>query len=709
MRPVGLVCTLCLLVVVSSRRSHGDDNLLVPSPESVQLPLSNQMLKGFTATVAVADQEIVGMIPVEIDVIGMPRFSADRQLVFRFRNMDTNHAPPRNTMVIDVPITASQGQASVKVVKYLPKWTVGNGYFVSVLEDGLALPDYAGAIASGRPSQFSSNQAGALVIPTVFGPEKAGNWLYVSDSKVILNAERRATTQRFDPLLKRRWPLEQKDSMRLASFNEVPEDWRGLQAFDVVVLNLESVDALRTRPKAFAALRQWMLLGGVVIADNVASGEELSEWLDIKWTGEASERESVDAIANAMTAIALRAGVGANVSRIYHSTPRELSKRVFVQRVGAGKAIGVVESQPKAAEFGMRVASEIVGHHRSPMLRRGADPMLGDGRYYRWLVPGVAQPPVYTFIGLLTVFVILVGPIAYRKTAKQGRSHLMFAIAPLLAMVTTLSMFAYGIIADGFGTVARVRQLTWVDGKSGDAGERVRATYFAGIRPSQGIRFPANAEVVEHRRNGGENWMDACESPLAVAGQVTLGDDFQVFGRSFLPSRQQRQFVTHQPRDQVGSVSFDPATGVITNGTAITYHQIVVRDDAGEIWTVEDLGGKRTATAKLLTATEASKLLGKLYIDHRPETAVRESRQTSSNYRVEIRDWMLTLNQEFGDGQRRFTDGLFEQWLLDNLLLNVGDIPNGWFVATADVSDDVLAVESAEVVDSIRYVFGTMK
>ena len=107
--------------------------------------------------------------------------------------------------------------------------------------------------------------------------------------------------------------------------------------------------------------------------------------------------------------------------------------------------------------------------------------------FKKWLVPGVAQPPVYVLVTLLTIFVILVGPVAYRRTTKAGRGHLMFVIAPVLAVVTTVSMFAYGLAADGVSTIARIRQITWVDGATGAAGERVRATYFAPISPGDGL------------------------------------------------------------------------------------------------------------------------------------------------------------------------------------------------------------------------------
>lgn len=286
----------------------------------------------------------------------------------------------------------------------------------------------------------------------------------------------------------------------------------------------------------------------------------------------------------------------------------------------------------------------------------------------------------------------------------------MFAIAPVLAMVTTLAMFGYGIIADGFGTIARVRQITWIDGASGDAGERIRATYFAGVRPGDGLRFPGNAEVISYPQASGRSWEEANDLSAAIIGKVTITKDAQVFDSSFLPSRQQRQFVVHQPRPNVGRVTLqsgDNAGPPLLESTldfALT--QVIARDAKGQYWTVSNLPANQSAVCGSVLPQEASKALGKMYNAHRPLSEVREARQRT-DYRNEILDLISHTNRAVGDGSRIVTDGGFEQWLLQNVQLS-GEIPRQSFVATAEVSDDVLAVKETKLVESIRYVFGTM-
>jgi hypothetical protein len=357
----------------------------------------------------------------------------------------------------------------------------------------------------------------------------------------------------------------------------------------------------------------------------------------------------------------------------------------------------------------------LFGSRISPTLRRGVDPMMGDERFSRWTIAGVAQPPVYTFIGLLTVFVILVGPVAYRKTSKAGRGYLMFAIAPVLALVTTAAMFAYGIISDGFGTIARVRQVTFVDGVSGDAVERVRASYFAGVRPSDGIRFGPETEVMPYWQNNMTSWRMALNGRPADIGRIVIDDNSQRFDANFLPSREQTQFVTHRPRHDIGSLAIasDGETITFVSGFDFPMTVVVARDMDGDYHVAMDVRPNASTVAETMAETVATKiasrLLGKMYGDDRPIGATSQSRsrrnRTAYGYN-EIYDVILEINRNVKDTSG-FTDGLFE-FQLQQQLQSSGELPVGHFAAVTAISPDTLAVANARPVDSIRYVCGSL-
>ncbi len=385
---------------------------------------------------------------------------------------------------------------------------------------------------------------------------------------------------------------------------------------------------------------------------------------------------------------------------------------VFAQAVGAGLVIGTTASVDDPLDsLHWKAIGSMIASRMSPMLRRGVDPMMGDRRFDRWMIPGVAQPPVYTFMGLLVGFVVLVGPVAYRKTSKSGRSYLMFAIAPVLALMTTAAMFAYGIMSDGFGTVTRIRQLTFVDGASGDGGERFRATYFAGVRPSDGLTFPPDAQVMPYPEGGFKSWREHYLEPFEIMGNLAISDQAQRFDSSFLPSRTQRQFVVHLPRRNIGHVALVPATASepakIESTLDFPLQSILLRDGAGEYWNVESLAAKSASTATLVDVKKASKMIGKMYNDYRPISATRQSGASRRNYSTEVYDLVNDVTTST-TSLNMITDGVFEQ-SLQQQLQSSGELPKGHFIATADPSDDVVSVEGAEVVDSVRYLYGTLR
>ncbi|TWU01241.1 hypothetical protein [Stieleria varia] len=401
-----------------------------------------------------------------------------------------------------------------------------------------------------------------------------------------------------------------------------------------------------------------------------------------------------------------------------------LFDRWMVAPVGGGRVIWTTSTIPMTPSE-MEALHWWTPYRASAMLRRGIDPFVGDSRSARWMIPGVAQPPVYTFMGLLGLFVILVGPIAYRQTSKAGRSHLMFAIAPVLAILTTAALLGYSFTADGFGTKTRVRQLTWVDGHSGDAAERVRATYFAGISPSQGLRFDGAAEVMPYHNNRSTAWeeFDDAVDPDAAMARVVVDEDGLRLGRSFLPARSQEQFISSRPRMKVGTLQLTPSIGgsqppTVTSTMGFELTQLVVRDADGAYWTVDGLdanaqGVKLTALPSDPAANEASKKIGKMYSKYRPIAGFTGNTQSSTTtpsygYNRRTLDMISTINSRIDTGDSGVTDGVMEDWLTRKMLLT-GELPRKSFVALSDVTRDVIAVPDAEVVESIRYVFGTLR
>jgi hypothetical protein len=708
--------------------------LLGPTHPALRMPGQGQRGAGFDVAVEVTQQEEAGYLPVRIAITAQGTFTADRQLTVRFQTEPGGTSPPRNGMVVDVPITANQGNQNETIIRYLPKWYAGQMLEVSVLEDGRPLENYSarfGNVLGQGPQatmELLRSESHLSVLYIADADDSASDVLakqdmFVSASPPLGNMYH--AVNRIDE-----WYIALRARLcRTCGQREAPTDWRAYNRFDWVVLSWESLGQLKKDVAAFSSLRSWVLVGGTVLIYDAEDPQSALSELDFTWNADQASEDRVAAASklNAQELNSyeeqLRSAIEPMNSEV---TPevlqyfqnellllrdlKPIATTLWLQTAAAGNVIVMKRTQdgsfPSIAHW--RTAAKLADYRISATLRRGVDPLLGDARFSRWMIPGVAEPPVYTFMGLLTVFVILVGPIAYRKTTKHGRGYLMFAIAPILALITTFSMFTYGILADGFGTIVRVRQVTWIDGQSGDAAQRVRSTYFAGLQPRNDLPFAGDTEVFAYFDTPEKSWESLNLEPFDSLGLLTVTEYKQLFAPEYLPSRQQRQFVTHQPRLSYGALKSIPNPDgalppSLQNGLSFTLHEVVFRDAVGNYWRVDSLSAGETKPAVALDRKQASKMLGAIYAKHRPISQVRETRENSRvNYQFTY-DVIASLNRSTSS----VTDGIFENQL-QLWLQTEGEIPQSHFVAIGDVTPDVVVVEDCQVVESVHYLLGTL-
>ena len=311
------------------------------------------------------------------------------------------------------------------------------------------------------------------------------------------------------------------------------------------------------------------------------------------------------------------------------------------------------------------------------------------------------------------MFVVVVGPLAYRKLTKLGRGYLMMFVAPLLAFATTLIMFAYGLVADGLSTRVRIREVTWIGDASGVAVRCNRATYFAGIRPSEGMHFPANSIVLPYQLSAVSNWYQASQLEHSTIGSVQFADDAIHFDSGFLPSRQQKQFVTYRPVDDVGLVRVKQGTSSSTpevvSELGFELRQGVVRTYNGDYFSFDELPAGAAVALSALNNKEGSKRLSELYGIQRPlPPAGISSAQRRGDAMIDLLSVLYNQPRQASAPNRpAIGDSLVEAWIREALQIR-SELPSGMFIAIADITDDCIAVDSAELVESVHYVVGVL-
>ena len=708
----------------------------------------------FTTSIGFSDLTSVGYQPVEIVFTSPFPTAADLRLNYRIVNTLTTQTPDDNRLSVNLPVFVPQGTKTTKWVRYLPKWMMGTGYEITVSQDGVALPGFFGSVGFtadardlGRYLRWDQQAATELTVD-----------LLLITPADLSQADAAAMNSMRLPWffeVTRPWVAKRR-SGGLGAFapsalscgtGNLPKDWRGYQRWDFIVLTKAAIADLRPRTAEWNALLGWALCGGTLVVWDVESQAELEALLDrtptnhsdlgldeIRSLGFSQDdffRAGIKLLGSGK--LQRRSTILRNANPKVPAASVRVAPRFYGVALGAGKAIAV--SGIEALDFKTPVSGstvnvnlngagllnrskwdfylKLMGKDVSPILRRGTEPILGNAEFKKWLIPGVAQPPVYVLVSFLVIFVVLVGPVAYRRTTRSGRGHLMFVVAPLLALVTTVSMFAYGIAADGFSTLGRIRQITWVDGATGDGSERIRETYFAPISPRAGLAFPADAEVFSVRRPGFSSWESRHNAVDQILGSVTISDENQRFSSSFIPAREQKQFVSQRPRLDVGRLSISRIDGDVkesnwqaTNEFRFRINDAVVRDRQGAYWRVENIEPGQLQVAVALPEADARKLMGKFYLDHNPVAANGSRGRRGGAWSGGVVDLMAELNMKLSGGTR-LAEGKFESTLRESLQLN-NELPLGFFVAMCEVTEDAKAIEGCKIENSVHYVIGTL-
>ncbi len=247
----------------------------------------------------------------------------------------------------------------------------------------------------------------------------------------------------------------------------------------------------------------------------------------------------------------------------------------------------------------------------------------------------------------------------------------------------------------------------------GAASERIRETYFAPISPRAGLAFPADAEVFSVRRPDFIPWESRHNTEGKVLGSVTITDKKQRFSSSFLPAREQKQFVSQRPRLDFGRLAITrteeevkDSAWQVSNEFRFRIDDAVVRDRQGAYWRVENVEPGQLQTAVALPSSDARQLMGKYYLDHNPVAANGSRGTPRRNWRGGVVDLTAELNMKVYGGTRSL-EGKFESWLRDSLQLN-NELPLGFFVALCEVTEAATAIEGCEIENSVHYVIGTL-
>lgn len=528
-------------------------------------------------------------------------------------------------------------------------------------------------------------------------------------------------------------------SGRVVQFTTRPlsADWRDYVAFDLVKIRASSLlAAAKAKPNEVAALRKWVSTGGTLWVVNTSEGfqrlDELSEALGFDEANEPTA-PSEDSLAGVhgwnyvdlskrqldeqedglvsdfdprSQASAQRATGGTKVD----SLPVYSKDWFAVRRLGWGR-VGVFEGDwqavPGALRQRHRTSAASFWQEQTWPRRHGLAPGQANIDFSNWLIPGVGLAPVLEFQVLITLFVLAIGPLHYWLLKRAGRLQLMVITVPLIAVLITGALLAYGVLADGFSTRLRTQSITLLDEKQGEAVSWSRLSYYAAFAPSEGLTFSADALVYPIEPGSNESFASRGGRPPR---EIVWTGEAQRFSSGWLASRTPTQFLAVEPRKTEKGLGVEIERGVVsvTSGFDEALQLVVVCDEQGGWHLIEGLGAGQTVKLEPIKHSDAVMSLRSVLKDREPSfpdaiAAARDSRILYESRRRRRRRRSQTL--DYSHQQVAASKSLLQlswQELLGFSGSEALDLPRGSYLVVGDralfpPSLDTFTVEDASV------------
>jgi hypothetical protein len=420
--------------------------------------------------------------------------------------------------------------------------------------------------------------------------------------------------------------LEARSRVKMIPPSELPERWIENSQYDVAVISLSDLSKLAAdQPKQLAALRDWLSTGPMLMVFGCGQRfEELQRVESLLALPSLTEDEKGGAQYGGWTIpdVAARTGeLQTDLESGDRAVPVPQRKEPqgpppFVYRPAAmGCVVAIAAKQPfpgKPADWSW-MFNAAGDQNWKRFKRAGFSSLRTNPDYWKLLIPGVGQAPVMSYLLLVSLFAVVIGPINYLLLDRARRLYLLLITVPAGALVVTASLFAFAAVSDGMRMRMRARSFTDLDQTTGRAAIWSRQSYYAAIAPSQGLRFPDDTTVFPLLHEPGER--GSSKSTLMV------WDGEQQLRGGYMTSRAATQFVATRATATQAGLSITEQTGgapQVENrlGTSVKY--LLLRNSAGEYFAASGVRDKSTVESRSIELVEAERAMQSLADAVRP-------------------------------------------------------------------------------------------
>ncbi len=248
-----------------------------------------------------------------------------------------------------------------------------------------------------------------------------------------------------------------------------------------------------------------------------------------------------------------------------------------------------------------------------------------DGNWFwRNLITSVGKPPIWTFCAMVTLFGALLGPGLLVFTGRLQRRSLMIFFVPVISLVATLFIIAYGVLHEGFETHVRIASVTSFDTSANVAFAWSRQNYFSGLPPRNGLEFPVETFVRSVSAEESRNRAGSADPRDGVRCIVEVGETQN--WRGWLRPRQHQQLLVGHAVD-ANSMPIAMTRGEsgqlrLKNLTSLTLPMVLVRDGGENYFTAEDLKPAEIRDCQPVQKSAAATLAGRVGANVKPQIPI---------------------------------------------------------------------------------------
>lgn len=426
-----------------------------------------------------------GYRPVRVLAKTIAPSAADRDISIRFRADGRSYSRGNPYMEVEsqfiLPAGATQAETVISVPRYIAWLKIDWDVFV----DGRYISELSAKDFNGPGSNIYgiNNKKPRILLVNPKGPQRVP----------IMGPN--GTTALSPPSPGAGMEVDATNSSLQLQPSKLPTRWVDYSALDIVYITLVDLqDLVRSRPESWEAIRRWVGTGGTLVIKGDADLQcrpWVAEALSLSQSDPRNQWKKNNLALHSFPTDKIDLS---RYGRVSGNTTIRLPKaeETFTwQRIGLGEV--VISSGPIYTQG--RFSVPAVNHSNIWLQRHGVSPLNGTKEFWDFLIPGVGLPPVNMFWVLITIFVIVIGPVNFFVLRRKRKLHLLLITVPLCAVCVTLALFSFALVSDGLGTKVRIRSFTDIDQRRGEAVSWSRQSYYSGLAPGGGMQLPDDTVI----------------------------------------------------------------------------------------------------------------------------------------------------------------------------------------------------------------------